>query len=44
MFNEFSRYEQQFTAWRRDGYPGIKQETFKTQRNATKKELSEVKL
>ena len=29
MFNEFSRYEQQFIDWRRDGYPGIKQETFK---------------
>ncbi len=29
MFNEFSRYEQVFADWRRDGYPGVKPETFK---------------
>jgi len=29
MFNEFSRYEQVFSDWRRDGYPGLKQETYR---------------
>jgi superfamily II DNA or RNA helicase len=29
MFNEFARYEQQFTDWRRDGYPRVKAETYK---------------
>ncbi len=29
MFNEFARYEQVFADWRRDGYPGLKAETYK---------------
>ncbi len=29
MFNEFARYEQAFADWRRDGYPGLKAETYK---------------
>lgn len=29
MFNEFARYEQQFADWRRDGYPGVKPDTYK---------------
>jgi type III restriction enzyme len=29
MFNQFSKYEQQFSDWRRDGYPGLKSETYK---------------
>ena len=29
MFNEFARHEQQFSDWRRDGYPGLKAETYK---------------
>ncbi len=29
MFNEFSRYEDEFAAWRQDGYPGVKPETYK---------------
>jgi type III restriction enzyme len=29
MFNEFARYEQQFSDWRRDGYPGLRPETYK---------------
>jgi len=29
MFNEFSRFEQQFVDWRRDGYPGLRSESFK---------------
>ncbi|MBI5408708.1 MAG: DEAD/DEAH box helicase family protein [Nitrospirae bacterium] len=29
MFNEFARYEQQFSDWRRDGYPGVKPDTYK---------------
>lgn len=29
MFNEFARNEQAFADWRRDGYPGLKVETFK---------------
>jgi type III restriction enzyme len=28
MFNQFARYEQAFADWRRDGYPGVKAETF----------------
>lgn len=28
MFNEFARHEQAFADWRRDGYPGVKQETY----------------
>ncbi len=29
MFNEFARYEQQFADWRRDGYPGVRPDTYK---------------
>lgn len=29
MFNEFAKYEQAFLDWRRDGYPGVKPETYK---------------
>jgi type III restriction enzyme len=29
MFNQFARNEQAFSDWRRDGYPGLKAETFK---------------
>jgi superfamily II DNA or RNA helicase len=29
MFNQFSRNEQVFADWRRDGYPGLKPETYK---------------
>jgi type III restriction enzyme len=29
MFNEFARYEQAFADWRRDGYPGVKPETYR---------------
>ncbi len=29
MFNQFARHEQAFADWRRDGYPGLKAETFK---------------
>jgi type III restriction enzyme len=29
MFNQFAQYEQAFADWRRDGYPGIKAETYK---------------
>src|SRR5437667_268350 len=29
MFNQFARYEQSFAGWRRDGYPGLKPETYK---------------
>jgi superfamily II DNA or RNA helicase len=29
MFNDFAKYEQQFADWRRDGYPGVKPETYK---------------
>ena len=28
MFNQFVRYEQDFANWRRDGYPGVRTETF----------------
>jgi len=28
MFNEFARHEQAFADWRRDGYPGVKHETY----------------
>ena len=28
MFNQFTRYEEQFTRWVNDGYPGVKPETF----------------
>lgn len=28
MFNQFARHEQVFADWRRDGYPGVKPETF----------------
>jgi len=28
MFNHFARHEQAFVAWRRDGYPGVKAETY----------------
>ncbi len=28
MFNQFARHEQAFAEWRRDGYPGVKAETF----------------
>lgn len=28
MFNEFAKYEQSFQDWRRDGYPGVKAETY----------------
>ncbi len=28
MFNQFARHEQAFADWRRDGYPGVKVETF----------------
>ncbi|MCX6646268.1 MAG: DEAD/DEAH box helicase family protein [bacterium] len=29
MFNEFAKYERDFAAWRRDGYPGVKDLTYK---------------
>ena len=29
MFNEFARHEQAFADWRRDGYPGVRPETYK---------------
>jgi len=29
MFNEFAKYERDFAAWRQDGYPGIKDETYR---------------
>lgn len=29
MFNQFAQFEQPFADWRRDGYPGLKAETFK---------------
>lgn len=29
MFNKFAPYEQQFADWRRNGYPGVKAETYK---------------
>lgn len=29
MFNEFAKYEQAFLDWRRDGYPGVKPDTYK---------------
>lgn len=29
MFNQFAQYEQAFADWRRDGYPGLKSETYK---------------
>jgi len=29
MFNQFSQHEQVFSDWRRDGYPGLKPETYK---------------
>jgi len=28
MFNQFARYEEAFADWRRDGYPGVKPETY----------------
>ena len=28
MFNRFSAFEQAFADWRRDGYPGVKAETY----------------
>ena len=28
MFNQFARHEQAFVDWRRDGYPGVKAETY----------------
>lgn len=28
MFNQFSKHEQAFADWRRDGYPGVKPETY----------------
>ncbi len=28
MFNEFTRYEEEFARWINDGYPGVKTETF----------------
>jgi len=28
MFNKFARYEHAFADWRRDGYPGVKQDTY----------------
>ncbi len=28
MFNQFARYEHAFADWRRDGYPGIKPDTY----------------
>lgn len=28
MFNQFARYEDDFAAWRQDGYPGLKAETY----------------
>ena len=28
MFNQFARHEQAFADWRRDGYPGVKAETY----------------
>jgi superfamily II DNA or RNA helicase len=29
MYNEFARYEETFAAWRRDGYVGVKPDTFR---------------
>lgn len=29
MFNEFARYEKEFAVWRRDGFPGVRPETYK---------------
>jgi len=29
MFNEFARFEQAFADWRRDGYPGVRAETYR---------------
>jgi Type III restriction enzyme, res subunit len=29
MFNEFSRFEEEFAQWRTDGYPGVKPETYR---------------
>ncbi len=29
MFNEFSRFEEEFAQWRKDGYPGVKPETYR---------------
>ena len=29
MYNEFARYEEAFAAWRRDGYGGVKPDTFR---------------
>lgn len=29
MYNEFARYEEAFAAWRRDGYGGVKAESFR---------------
>lgn len=29
MFNQFARHEQAFADWRRDGYPGLKPESYK---------------
>src|SRR3990172_7766861 len=29
MFNKFSRCEEQFAQWRRDGFPGVKPETYR---------------
>ena len=28
MFNQFAHHEQAFVDWRRDGYPGVKPETY----------------
>ncbi len=28
MFNQFAPYEEPFADWRRDGYPGVKAETY----------------
>ena len=28
MINSFSAYEEDFAAWRRDGYPGVRPETY----------------
>ena len=29
MFNQFAKFEDDFRDWRRDGYPGLKDESYK---------------
>jgi hypothetical protein len=29
MFNRFTPYEQDFEAWRREGYPGVREATYR---------------